>query len=714
MSQTLEYRTPQTQRQRWIKYGANVVLSSLLVIAVAIVATVIAQTNDVRFDTTIGSSQSLRPQTLNYIQNDLNTDVSIVALYPKLKSESHEQDFYQPVADLLNDYATKGHHIKVEMLDPDTQKDEVNKLIADVTNRYGGEVTDYKALLNDLPAQSDILRKFATSEAALYRALPGDQVHDPNLQQALYVAYPTLLNIPRALSRLSTATDADVNQEVPSYKQAVEDIGTSFSGISQALDLFTAMLDQVKVAQNVPPGIIAYIPGAEARAANAKKVITAMLDRIGKLPEIKEFDEFRDQLRSKAIIVMTKTGYKILPFDQVWKIPQGSIFGSADTDVQPRLIFSGEQQISSAILALTKQKPMVVFLRPGGPPLTASMNGGEALFSSIAARLRDYNFEVREKDATGQSAMLGTDPSDEQLKSAVWVIVRDPQNANPEADPINDMLVKHIEDGGSAFVLLFPGADPTYAALHSMGLNCNTDDIIVHEVLPTTGRHTNDMVDAALQNSQLFFLLNYYGDHPIAKPLEGLDFVNAASCPMAVLPFVPPGVTATGLLPISQTPRSWAASGAAAILQSTGQHITYNPNPDPANGRVAGDVDNIPEHPLFGAAASENTKGARLVAVGSYWFATSEPVDLPDIDMLEKHGVTVARLPGNSEFFVDSVFWLSHLDDMLAISPHALEVARIGHMSAGELRFWRLGVLTAGLPFAVIVAGLMVYVRRRD
>jgi hypothetical protein len=711
------FTTTYSQRERWIKYGANVILSSVLVAALAVVLTIIAQAHTIRVDTTIGSSQSLRPQTLNYIQNDLKSPVRIIGLYPKIKSESHEQDFYQPVADLLNDYATKGHNITVQMIDPDTQKDDFNKLVAEVTNRFGGEVKGYKAVLNALPADSDIMRKFATDEAALYRQLPGDQVQDPNLQQALYIAYPTLLSIPKELTRLSDAVDADVNQQIPSYKEAVEEIRTSFTNLSQAVDLFSGLLDQVKSAQNVPQGIVDYAPAAQARAAAAKKTLTEMLDRIGKLGELKELDDFRDQLRSKSIIVITDSGYKILQFDQVWKIPESSEFGGADSDVQQRLTFAGEQQISAAILALTVSKPMVVFVRTSGPPITGEMGAGhEATFSAIAQRLRDYNFEVRDKDASGSSAMLGNDPTDDEMKSAVWVIVRDPQNAMPESEaPINAMLEKHLREGGAAMVMLFPTSDATTGSLRPMGIDVDTDAVIVHEALPATGRRSTDMVDAALQDSQLFYELNNYGDHPIAQPLAGLDFVNAASSPVYIDSQPPAGVTVTPLLPIPQTPHSWAASGAMTVLQqSEGHKLDFNPKADPGGGRMNGDVDNTPDHPLYGAAAAQSANGARVVVVGSYWFASSEPVSLPDIDMLEKHGVTVARLPGNGEFFVNSIFWLSHMEDMLAISPHALQVARIREMSPGALRFWRAGVLTAGLPLAVIVAGLMVYVRRRD
>jgi hypothetical protein len=701
--------TPQTQKQRWIKYGANVALSSIVVIALATLLTYMAQVHAQRIDTTIGGSQSLRPQTLNYIK-DLQQKVRLIALYPKLKAESREQDFYQPVVDLLNDYAGKGKNISAEFLDPDTQKDDFNKLVTDVTNRFGGEVKGYQAVLDSLPAQNDIITKFANDEVAQFKNLPGDQVKDQNLQQAIFIAYPTLVSIPRELANLKDGVDTDLAQQIPSYKDGVEATRKVYSNISQELDLFNALLESIKNTPNVPREFADYVPGAQARATAAKKVAAAMLDQIQHLGQLKELDEFREQLRSKSILVLTDNGYRILQFDQVWKMPQSSRFAEAGPDVQPKLAFAGEQQITSAIVTLTiPKKPMVVFVRISGPPLTTVSGGAaaqEPLFAAVARRLKEYNFEVREKDASGQSAMMGTDPTDAEMKDAVWVVVRSPHDDDDNQVPLDQMLAKHLQEGGSAMVLTFPLANPMDAALNPIGVHVTTAGVVVHELLPPAPRRTTDMVDAALQSSQLFFKINDYGDSPITQPLQGLDFVNAACAPVQIDSRPPPGATITPLLPFPQTPHSWAVANAASALTSEEPpKITFNP---------AVDLDNTPDHPLYGAAAVEKADGGRVVAVGSYWFATPDPVDLPDIDMLEKHGLTVARLPGNGEFFVNSIFWLSHMDAMLAISPHALQVARIDEMSPKTLAFWRVGVLTAGLPAAVVVAGMLVYARRRD
>jgi hypothetical protein len=51
---------------------------------------------------------------------------------------------------------------------------------------------------------------------------------------------------------------------------------------------------------------------------------------------------------------------------------------------------------------------------------------------------------------------------------------------------------------------------------------------------------------------------------------------------------------------------------------------------------------------------------------------------------------------------------------MIAISPAAMEVARIEPIGEGSLKFWRVGALLIGLPGLVILAGAAVYFARRD
>ncbi len=707
----------QTQHERWLKYGANVVVSSLIVIALAALLTYLAQAHAKRIDTTIGGTQSLRPQTLNFIQ-DLKTKIHIVALYPRLKGENRQQDYYQPVADLLNEYTSKGKNITAEMFDPDTEKDRFNKLVSDVTNRYGGEVKGYKSLLEDLPAQSDIISKFATEEAEKFKALPLDQVQDSNAQQEIYTAYLTIVSIPAQLKRLKASVDNDLDQQIPSYKDGVDDARTAYTNISQLLEYFAKYMDSAKSSQSLPKEIAAYAAGASTRPSESRKAVAAMLDRMGHLNELKQLNEFRDQLKSNSILVMSDSGYKILQFNQVWKTPESNRFVAAGPDVTPRLTFAGEQQISMAIASLSSgAKRMVVFVRPGGPPLAAAAGIGQpGPFAAVAQRLADYNFDVQDRDVSGQWAQQQEqptpEPTDEQMKSAIWVVLRSPRDSMMGPSPISGMLDKHLKEGGSAMVLLFPQCDAMAEVLGPWGLNAKTDEVIVHEALPPPARRSLDMAENAMQQTQIVFMLNQYGDHPLAKPLEGLDFLSAGSCPVSVDSTLP-GIKAVGLLPMPSSPSFWATSDVTGALESHSK-LVFNPKANPDGGRPVGDEDNTPAHPLFAAGASEKEDGGRVMVVGSYEFLISDLIELPDNDMMEKHGVNVARLPGNGEFFVDGILWLAHQDALLAISPHALQVARLKDMSQTTLNIWHIGVLTAGLPAIVIVAGLLVYMRRRD
>jgi hypothetical protein len=721
----LHLQAPETQKERWIKYGSNVVLSSVVVVALAVMLTWLAESYSRRVDTTVGGTQSLRAQSVNFIQ-DLKTPVRIVALYPRLKSDQHEQDYYQPVADLLNEYSTKGKNITTELLDPDTQKDQFNKLVSEVTNKFGGEVKGYKAILADVPAQTDALNKFVVDEAKKYNALPNPTIQDQQIQEELSAISLTLVLMHQSLVGLKDAVDSDLNQQIPSYKDGVDDVKHVYTSVASLLSQFTQVLEALKATPGMSKEMIAYIPGAEDRAKAAEKSAEDMLDRISHLGALKELDEFKTQLKSKSIIVMTDSGYRILSFDQVWKVPESSRFAAAEEGVQPRLTFAGEQQVTAAIAALTGgPRPMVVFVRPGGPPLaTSSIPGQSTVFGAVAQRLRDYNFDVEEKDASGQSQMQQEmpmpEPTPEQMKTAIWVVIRFPHDTDQGPSQIDSMLQDHLKSGGSAMALFFPTAEGMELTLAPWGVHVKTDEICVHDAIPAPERRSTDMVESALQASQAVFKINQYGDHPIGRPLDGLDMLQFGTPPVSVENNVP-GVTATGLLPIPgqpNNPRAWATSDVSAVLSpdpnAPPRVLKFNAPPSETSGMLNPDVESTVDHPFYGAAAVEKAGAGRLVVVGSYVFATNDLVNLPDQEMLEKHGLTVARLPGNGEFFVNSIFWLAHMDDMLSISPHALQVARIKDMSPGVQNFWRLGVMTAGLPAIVVLAGLMVYARRRD
>jgi hypothetical protein len=141
----------ETQQERWLKYGANVILSVVIVILLVGFVVYLAQRPGWRTDTTTGGANSLKPQTVALIQT-LPEDVRIVSLFTRTeeKSERKVQENsagveYQQVADLLQEYQKKSRgKITVDLIDPVREPSKVDKLFNDVARKYGNDFQKYE------------------------------------------------------------------------------------------------------------------------------------------------------------------------------------------------------------------------------------------------------------------------------------------------------------------------------------------------------------------------------------------------------------------------------------------------------------------------------------------------------------------------------------------------------------------------------------------
>jgi hypothetical protein len=448
-----------------------------------------------------------------------------------------------------------------------------------------------------------------------------------------------------------------------------------------------------------------------------KKLADDSLAKMKGLGELK-LDEVRRQITTEdengdtavhSIAVEGENDLKLINFGQVWKKADTGAMLPGDVK-NDRLRFNGEQQITAAILALEQsKKPKVAFVRDGGPPLTTPMFG-QADLSDIADRLRAYNFDVLEKDLSGQFAMqmmqqgggmAPPEPSDEELKDAVWVVLPlsgqasqfGPQPVSPE---VTRKIQDHLAQGGSAMFLFQPHSDALHSVLADWGVSVKPDIIIVHEPIPGGEQASDDFVEQARRLPHIF-VLNQYGDSPVTKTLETLD---AALVPLAPVETTPAaGLTIDKILPIPEDLKIWGESD----LSSLGRNST--PTFDPKSG-------DLPP-PLWAGAVVEKAGKGRIVVIGNGTFMANGLLEIPDPRMARSR-LDVARFPGNGELFTNSIFWLAKMDNLIALSPAAMDTSRIRPIPAGMLNFWRVGVLLIGLPLLSLVAGLGVYQWRRE
>jgi len=350
----------------------------------------------------------------------------------------------------------------------------------------------------------------------------------------------------------------------------------------------------------------------------------------------------------------------------------------------------------------------VVFLRPGGAPLTDPgfppfQAGGP--FSQIADRLRNYNFDVLEKDLSGQYAMqaqmqgmpAAPEPSDEEIKDAVWIVLSVPAG-NPQQPPapLSPKVAEHMKNGGSTLMLFMPNGDNLNDALNDFGISVRTDLIAVHEPIKTASASA-DFIEEAKKNP-LVFISNEFGDSVITKPLRSLDSALVPLVPVVVTP--KQGITGSSILPVPTTlGQIWGEKDTEGSMN--GETPKFQPE--------AGDLPG----PLFGGALAQNDKGTRVVAIGSVQFIMNQMLNIRDPELAQR-GIRASRFPANAELFCNSIFWLAHMEPLIAISPAAMDVNRISPISDGTLKAIRIGLLLIGLPSLVVVCGLCMYFARRD
>jgi D-ribose pyranose/furanose isomerase RbsD len=695
------------QKQRWVKYGVNVAVSIVAVVALGIALTYLAQRFPKRIDTTQAGLYSLKPQTVNLIK-DLNQKIKLVSLYAAKTARDEENPYAGPVQDLIEEYARKSSNIEYQVIDPIKQPTQTDQLVNDAIAKYGGAVKNYKDFVADFTGKLSQLQQLTAAEVAAVTELNPDSAGSgEGAKDALDVINSVRESLPALLNDLKSRVDRAMSAKFPQYQGIVDMIREEMQTVSKIETAVVAYSNRLKSDQNVSQPYRDYFAAAVSRHEAIKKMADDIVTKIGTLGELK-VSELQQAIKGQnLILVLGENDWRVINPDQVWVTDTRDVRNFTEATPKPR--FAGEQAITTAILSLkTSTKPKVAFLRPGGPPLTdPGFPPFQAAgpFSEVAERLRSYNFEVLEKDMSGMYAMqaqmqgrqVAPEPSDEQLKDAVWIVLDFPTEQGGPPTGMGPKLAQHLKDGGAAMVLAVPQAEALSEALKDYGIELVSDAMIVHEVPKGDRPRTGDWSEE-VRSVPFVFVGNEYGQHVLTQPLDALDILLLQMCPVRTVPAA--GAKTTPLLPVPQNMKVWGERNLANPEQTDFTFDTTGPTAD-----ISG--------PFYAGAASEKDK-SRLVVLGALASFTNRMVTWPDEELLQKRRIQVARFPGNGELFTDAVFWLAHMEPMIAISPAAMQVSRISSMSEASLGFWRYGVLIILLPGLVLAAGIGMYFARRD
>lgn len=338
--------------------------------------------------------------------------------------------------------------------------------------------------------------------------------------------------------------------------------------------------------------------------------------------------------------------------------------------------FRGEQIISSAMRSLqSNDLPTVVFVHAeknsllGHRPNNIDVRAASGL-------LETSRFQVREWIPSE-----GPRPSIDS-SSVVWIVIPPTSRAGLELSPREQTLLESVRGliAADEPILLnmqpsllprYGQQDPWATLAESLGVTADTKHILVERVAVGPNQ-------LEVQRGQMVKDTN--SEHLIARAVQGRQIY---------IPLPIPIEGGEPLLVVHPSSDRW-------LDEQWEREISNVSSRPPLQEEIAL------------ASAVTHHGGTRAIVVGSggwlFSWATDRAISLG--------GDSVALVnPGNSEFLLASVEWLSGLDDWIAAGPIGQQSSRVVGLSKSMYLVWA-GILVIGIPGMLLVSIAIFSIRR--
>lgn len=324
-----------------------------------------------------------------------------------------------------------------------------------------------------------------------------------------------------------------------------------------------------------------------------------------------------------------------------------------------------EETVTNALIKVTrKDRQKVYFIRGHGEKTIFPDQPGMEGYHFVRENLEKQYFDLEELSLFEENTV----PADGK------VVVLPGPIRNLAANEI-EALGSFLDQGGSVLALVDPEADVNMDSLAGAWNLALNHDMVVEShssfVLSAEGlsRQSNVSIAPASAN---------YGDHAITTNFRyATSFIKTQS-----LTVLDEESDSLKTIPLVYTSRnSWGERDLERLF---------------SEGQVSRDPDDIPG-PTIVAAAVEKTVGSkgRFVLVGDSDFASD---------------VYVQQAPGNMDFFLNIVSWLSEEEDLISVRPKDPENRPLSMtMRQQRLTLFFLIIL---LPLAAARWGLHIYTKR--
>jgi ABC-type uncharacterized transport system involved in gliding motility auxiliary subunit len=355
-------------------------------------------------------------------------------------------------------------------------------------------------------------------------------------------------------------------------------------------------------------------------------------------------------------------------------------------DQSQQVFFPDEQDITSALLKVSRESPKVVYFL-GGHNERSPTDYEAGGYGDVAALLEANNYQVRSLNLAVNESV----PAD-----AALLVLAGPRT--PLLLEEERRIQEYLLAGGKALILVDPAlrdrAGSTADTLHPTGIN----DLLE----PWQVRFGDETVidpQQSLGGDPRTPALTEYGFHQITKDLANTLIALPLAAPIQLPDAPAPGAPTSGALYTALATTSEQSWGE---LDARSEPLQYDEGTDLSGplvvmAAVEGPVLSQVEGPVLSQVEGTMGPTTRLVLIGDS--------DLARNDVL-------AQIPNGQFLLLNAVNWLAEEEALIAIGPKTgpqQQSIRLSRLQEGAVC---LGTLVL-IPAAIALAGLIVWSRRR-
>ena len=659
-------------------------------------------TRYMRYDFTATRQYSLSPQTIKVLGN-LDEDYEIVSVINPDSPQTVR------VVDLLSEYALYGKHVKIRKINPTTDVTKVEKFYADLGNRYVENNKPIRATIKQgASALSQVADKFQPVRQELINAMDKTNLDSqPKLKNNINAAITSLESIQAQIKTSSENILKELDSPLPAFGSVHADLEKFFISIRDTkvaplVQYFNKRIKDYATPDNVKNAMLR----TNKLLNPLRSYITVEISKLQRVEPYKPYEDVRSSIQTTGFVA-------ILASDQARIIPLKNMYRQLPDEVaqqngEPQFGFIGEEQVTGSIISMNlKTPPLVVFVLTDGQKAI----GKNGIYNQIASRLQLSNVQVKQWNALPDNS-LSLLPKPAKDQKVVWVVNPFPMLnvTNPNYSKIVDarervakLLREHIKAGDSALVMTsidflqqISKLNPVEQYLFDQwGIQPQNDRLVLRE----------EVINRETRPAVKFKLTNWGTSLDVTNPLQGM--LGVVSLPSPIKLTEKDNVKHYTLMQLS-SPRMWI-------------HSDIKSGNDVLHAKF--DPETAVQTSIVGVAAEgkfdKDSDKVQRIAVTSVADWGSDRITTNMDPSLSPQGIGGAEVygaayPANSDLFVNSIYWLTGHDDLIAASPRSQDIRRVGAMSESQMMAFRW-ILVVGLPLIVFSVGLTVWtVRRRD